>query len=261
MSKNNKIIKRVGFTLIAIFCLWLIASIYLTMSAPGLIFNNQVSWSPVPQYNYRLDFIKSKKNENISLWTFENPNTDQYILYLHGNAGRLANFFPELSSKGTIVSPAYPGYHESEGKPSVQNTYEAAELTYDYLVNVKGVKEDKITIFGHSMGGSPAVYLASKKPRAKKLILVNTFSSVQSMCFRQYSILCAFSGNIFNSASNAEKVTIPVRQFAYKNDTTVPFEEGKTLFTYFKNSSDKKFTEMDKFTHSYPDFDLIKKEF
>jgi esterase/lipase len=257
--ENNKIIKKIGFGVTVIFCLWLIASIYLTFSAPSLIFNNKITWSPSPQYGYKLSFIKNSKNQNISIWTFENPTTDNYVIYLHGNAGRLSNFFPELYQKANVVSPAYPGYHESEGKPSVENVYETAELTYDYLVKM-GIREDKITILGHSMGGSPAVYLASKKPKAKKLILVNTFSSIQSMCFRSYSILCGFSGNIFNSARNAEKITIPVRQFAYKNDLTVPYKEGETLYTYFKNSSDKKFVQMEKFTHSYPDFDLIRAE-
>jgi uncharacterized protein len=121
-----------------------------------------------------------------------------------------------------FVSPAYPGYHESEGSPSVDNVYQTAVDTYDWLVNVKKIPENKIIIFGHSLGGSPAVYLASKKPKANKLVLINTFSSVQSMCSRQASFLCAFTGAIFNTAKNAENVTIAVIQFGYVGDTTIP---------------------------------------
>ena len=80
------------------------------------------------------------------------------------------------------------------------------------------------------------------------------------MCFRQYSILCGFTGAVFNTASNATKVTIPVRHFAYTGDQSVPFAENTTLFSYFKNTTDKKFVEMDKYTHTYPDFSLIAPE-
>ena len=259
MSKNlKKIIIFLGTFLI----LWLIGAVYLTSQASNIVFNNQVSWAPVPQYqnNYELNFIKNSNNQHISMWTFENQTSQNWILYLHGNAGRLADFFQYLTPNANVLSPAYPGYHESEGKPSVENVYETATLAYDWLVNVKKVPENKITILGHSMGGSPATYLASKKPQAKKLVLINTFSSIQSMFFSTYSILCVFSGNIFNTAKNAEKVTIPVRQYAYKGDLTVPYQEGKTLFTYFTATKDKKFTDLEKFTHSYPDFELIMKD-
>ena len=73
----------------------------------------------------------------MSFWFFENKYSDEVILYLHGNTGRLAYFFPELIKKANILSPAYPGYHESEGKPSVDSVYETAFLAYEWLVQKK----------------------------------------------------------------------------------------------------------------------------
>lgn len=254
-----KYLKTLGITLIFIISLWFVASFYLAAQSSSLIFQNKVSWAPVPQYNYKLDFLKNSANQNFSTWTFENKSTDEYILYLHGNSGRIADLLPNLEAKANVVSPAYPGYSESEGDPSVENVYETAVLTYDSMV-AKGIPENKITILGHSMGGSPATYLASLKPKAKKLVLINTFSSIQSMCFRQYSIFCGFTGNIFNSANYAPKVTIPTRHFAYKGDLSVPYDEGKLLYSYFTGVQDKKFIEMNKHTHTYPDFELINKE-
>ena len=249
----NKVLTGV----ITVMVLWLLASLYLLSQSTALIFDNKVSWSPIPNFGYQQNYIRNSKDQNTSLWYFPKSDSDQVILYLHGNAGRINAFFPELTSQANVLSPAYPGYHESEGGPTPETTYETAKLAYDWLVNTKGFKENQITILGHSMGGSPAVYLASEKPNAKKLVLINTFSSVQSMCFRQYSILCGFTGGIFNSAENAKKVTIPVRQFAYLGDLTVPFEEGKTLFTYFEKSNDKKFVELQGNTHTFPDFQTV----
>ncbi len=254
--KTYKILKYLLTSFVIIIVVWLLGSLYLTGQAGSLVFDNKVSWASVPEFGQKTEFIKNNQNKYISIWEFENKNSDEYIIYLHGNAGRLVHFFPELVKKGNVISPAYPGYSESEGAPTMENAYETATVTYNWLVETKKVPENKITIFGHSLGGSTAVYLASQKPNAKQLIVVNTFSSIQSMCFRSYSILCGFTSEIFNSSKNAEKVTIKVRQFGYTGDTTIPFEESKKLFEYFK-SSDKKFIEQNKFTHSYPDFELI----
>jgi uncharacterized protein len=248
-------------SIIAVIGLWLLASAYLAGQATTLVFANKVSWASIPQtpdLKYNTYWQKSKEGKTFSIWELENKNTDKYLIYYHGNAGRLLNFFEPLNAEYNVISPAYNGYSESEGDPSVEATYDVALKTYDWLV-AKGVPENKITIFGHSMGGSPATYVASLKPKANKLVVVNTFSSVQSMCIRQYGPLCIFTGSVFNSADNAKKVTIPEYSFSYTGDTTVPFNEGEKLFEAM-GSKEKKFFKMDGFTHSYPNFETILKE-
>lgn len=265
-SLTATILKWFLGSLTAIITLWLLGSLYLSGQASSLVFNNSVSWASVPKSPslvYSLEWnqvVISEKTTNYSIWNIPNNRTDQYLIYLHGNSGRLLNFFPYLSQSFNVISPAYPGYSESEGTPNVDNVYATALASYDWLI-AKGIPEDKITIFGHSMGGSPATYLAKTKPKAKQLVLVNTFSSVQSMCIRSYGPLCIFTGDIFNSERNAREVTIQVRQFSYPGDTTVPFSEGQKLFEAFK-SNNKKFIELNKKgqTHSYPDFETIIKE-
>lgn len=257
-NKYAKIALYFTSGVVGLIVIWLIISLYLLGQASTLVFQNQVSWASIPDsptVTYKTTWLKNSANNNFSVWEFSNSNTDEYLLYTHGNAGRLLNFFPSLTSKFNVVSPAYPGYSESESNPSEEKSIEAAVLTYDWMVK-SGIPENKITIFGHSLGGSVAVALAEKKPLAKKLVLVNTFSSVQSMCIRSYGPFCVFAGGVFNSAQKAKNVKIPLRHFAYKNDTTIPFEENKKLFEAF-TISDKKFFEISGYTHSYPKFDEI----
>ena len=257
----NHILKKSLIAVSSIFGFWLVASMLLASQASSLVFNNQVSWSPIPNYGYKQEFFRLNGNaNNIAVWSFvAKQPTDEYVIYLHGNAGKIQSFFPELTKKANVIAPSYPGYHESEGSPSVDNVYATALATFDWMTTTKNIPANKITILGHSMGGSPATYLASQRP-AKKLILVNTFSSVQSMCFASYSIFCAFTGGVFNTAKNAVNISIPVRQFAYVGDKTVPFEEGKKLYEYFKPSSDKQFIELYGQTHSTVNFEAILKE-
>ncbi|MEA5573666.1 alpha/beta hydrolase [Calothrix sp. UHCC 0171] len=259
MKKYQKILKFSVKSVLALILIWLLASLYLTLQAPNLIFKNKISWASIPYspyLNYKLNWEKTTSGQNFSIWEIPNAQSDEYLIYYHGNEGRLLHFLPEMYKKYSIISPAYPGFSESEGKPSPEATYDAALKTYDWLIK-KGIPENKITILGHSMGGAPATYVASQKSQAKKLILINTFSSLQSMCYREYYILCIFSDHIFNSANYAKNVTIPVRQFAYKNDDTVPFDEGKKLYEVFEKSNDKKFFELDNYSHAYPDFNKI----
>ena len=260
MIKKLSLPQKIGAGLVLVLLFWLSASWYLLGQSTKLIFNTSVSWAPVPQYNYSLSFLQTKAGMDFSVWTFENKSSDKYFLYLHGNAGRLPNLMKELNKSGNVISPAYPGYHESESGATPENTYESADLTYQHMVRDLKIPENKITIVGHSMGGSPAVYVASKHNKAGKLVVINTFSSIQSMCFKQYLVFCVFAGGVFNSAENAKNVEIPVRQFAYRGDQTVPFDEGQKLYTYFGKSNDKKFIEMDKQTHSFPDWDKIRPE-
>jgi len=255
-SNSGKLKLIIGIP-VALIVLWLLASLYLTSQSTVLIFNNTVSWAPVPNFGYKLEFLRDSKDRAISVWTFDNPQSNKTILYLHGNSGRINDFFVDLKKYGNVVSPAYPGYHESEGTPDTEGVYEAALLAYDDLVKNKGVSPKSIVIMGHSMGGSPAVYVASQRPEAKKLILINTFSSIKSMCERQYSILCGFTGDILPTTTYASKVTIPVRQFVYKGDLSVPPAEGKKLFENFTSSNDKVIVELDKYTHTYPDLNEV----
>jgi pimeloyl-ACP methyl ester carboxylesterase len=256
-NSNSSKLKIVLGVPIVLIVLWLLASLYLTSQSTVLIFNNTVSWAPIPNFGYKLEFLRDSKDRAISVWTFENPQSDKVILYLHGNSGRINDFFVDLKKYGTVVSPAYPGYHESEGTPDTEGVYEAALLAYDDLVKNKGVSPKSIVIMGHSMGGSPAVYVASQRPEVKKLILINTFSSIRSMCERQYSILCGFTGDILPTTTYAPKVTIPVRQFVYKGDLSVPPAEGNKLFDNFTKTNDKKLFQLDKYTHTYPDLNEV----
>jgi uncharacterized protein len=239
---------------------WLLSSLYLISQTTNLVFQNKISWASVPNNgSYIEEFIKGSDNNNINVRKYKSlsSNSDRVVLYMHGNAGRLVHFFPQLQTLGDVYSPAYPGYSESEGTPSQQASFDAAIRTYDYLVNTKKIPESKIVIFGHSLGGSVATYLASQRPNVGKLILINTFSSMQSMCNSKYSILCVFTGDLFNSANYAKEVKTDVLHFGYDKDKTVPFEETTKLTKYFTNTRSYKQVTLTEFNHAHPDWKVV----
>jgi pimeloyl-ACP methyl ester carboxylesterase len=241
---------------IALFAmiLWFILRGALTFLLKMMLFRKERSYSRTLTVPHEQHFVRTSHGENIDLWWLPHPTSTEVLLYLHGNSGRLPHFFQSFCEQYHVLAPSYPGYGLSEGNPSEDNVYETADIAYKWLLD-KGFKEDQIIIWGHSLGGSPAVYLASKHPGCKKLIVVNSFSSLKSLCKRRYSFLVSpFIKDWFNTAKYAKKVEGKVVQFCYKNDKTIPFEECRLLFDSYKTTN-KKLVEMEGHCHEYFDIE------
>ena len=77
---------------------------------------------------------------------------------------------------------AYRGYGDSEGEPSEEGLHLDAEATLDYALNDPNIDNDRLFVFGRSLGGAVAVRLAAEKgANIKGLIIENTFTSISDM--------------------------------------------------------------------------------
>jgi fermentation-respiration switch protein FrsA (DUF1100 family) len=110
--------------------------------------------------------------------------TEMVMLWFHGNAGNITYRYDmirgmmELPVKVFIID--YRGYGRSEGKPTERGLYLDARAAWEYLTNTRGVPADDIIIFGKSLGGAPAIDLASQVPPAG-LIIQSSFTSAADM--------------------------------------------------------------------------------
>lgn len=77
---------------------------------------------------------------------------------------------------------AYRGYGDSEGTPSEDGLKLDADATLEYAQNHKDIDNDRIFVFGRSLGGAVAIQLAMVQSNAiKGLIVENTFTSIGDM--------------------------------------------------------------------------------
>lgn len=231
--------KKIFYTVLSLLVLWNGAS-YALYSISGRIIY-QTSFSKSYQYPQNSEVINVQNNahENIELLWLPKPKAKDSYLYLHGNVGRLPYIIEGLAKEGNVLSPAYPGFSGSTGKSDTNNINQVVDISMAFLGS-RGITPEHVIVVGHSLGGAPAVYAATKYPNLKKVILVNTFSSMKDMCELKYYFLCIFSGDIHNSLAFAPKAKAQVREFHNPKDELIPYEQGKKLFEKL-GSVDKKF--------------------
>jgi len=113
----------------------------------------------------------------ITLWT---------ILYSHANAedlSSIANHLESLSNELNVNVYAYDysGYGESGGNCSEENCYENISDALKFL-NSKGIHNERIILYGRSLGSGPTCYIASKMSLQRRplggIILHAAFTSI-----------------------------------------------------------------------------------
>ncbi|MCH1429534.1 MAG: alpha/beta hydrolase [Chlamydiales bacterium] len=244
--------KKIAYAFLVSLGIWLLGSLSMLAFSQYLIYSPDFHRSDNADFSYQQDFITNSDNDKFQVWFKEKADSDEVVLYLHGTGGRNPRYVKELSEYSNVLSPSYPGFEPSEGTPSTKTINEAAHLCIKYLKD-KGFKEEKITVWGQSLGGSPSLYLAMKYPNLKKVVLINTFDSIKKMGMRRYGPLAFFANHIHNSMEFAKKAKAKIRQYHVIEDEVVPFVAGANLYKHIA-SDDKKFIPLEKGTHN--EFDV-----
>lgn len=234
----------------------IVFGIYTTLEK--VFYNLSFPISSQDKVNYtNLDTAKIglKNSEEIDV-IFSKKKDDLVFLYFHGNAGRTRSVIDFLSQNYSFVSPAYPGYHGSSGKPSVENIYETAEKMRHFISqNFPG---RKVYVFGHSLGSQPAFYYGNIAENIKTLGIVAGFDGVLDLC-RQKAQNGAFICKIFlsNGLDNLKLIDkiLPFELISFHNpkDEVIPIERGINFFEHAR-AEKKLFIRLEKGNHN--DFDM-----
>ena len=109
---------------------------------------------------------------------------EMVVLWFHGNAGNIT--YRSEMIRAMMGLPVevfiidYRGYGKSEGNPSERGLYLDARGAWDFLVNQRRVAPERIVLLGKSLGGVPAIDLASQVQPAG-LIVQSSFTSAGDM--------------------------------------------------------------------------------
>jgi pimeloyl-ACP methyl ester carboxylesterase len=156
------------------------------------------------------------------------------VLWFHGNAGNISYRYDmmremlEIPIQVFIID--YRGYGKSNGVPNESGLYLDAQAAWSYLTTVRKIEPERIVVFGKSLGGVPAIDLATRvKPAG--LIVQSSFTSANDMAARIMPFLPRFLLHTkMDSLSKIVRVNCPKLFIHSRADEVIPYDLGWKLF-------------------------------
>jgi len=179
--------------------------------------------------------LKTSNGMSLHGWYIPAPQPRGTVLFLHGNAGNISHrldsvqMFHRLGYSTLIFD--YRGYGKSGGTPTEQGTYRDAEAAWRYLIEQRHTPACRIVLYGESLGGAVAAWLAARqKPAA--LVIASGFTSVPDFGQRIYPYIPVrwLARFRYDTRENLRSVTAPVLIAHSPQDEIIPFEHGRALF-------------------------------
>lgn len=170
------------------------------------------------------------------------------ILFLHGNAENISTHIMSvhwLPARGfNVFLLDYRGYGASEGKPSFAGVQQDVESALRMLVFRPEIDDNRIVIFGQSLGGSIALYHAahtSYRRHVRAVVTESAFAGYRQIAEEkladfwltwafQWPLSFAVSDKYSASKAVGKISPIPLLIIHGDQDRIVPVEHGKQLF-------------------------------
>jgi fermentation-respiration switch protein FrsA (DUF1100 family) len=229
----------------------LVFGLYLLLLVGFYLFQEKVIFRPKKlAKDYIFSFDKKFEEINLSLDDnsiinaihFKVKNPKGIILYYHGNKGNLKRWGPMISPFTEygydVFVMDYRGYGKSNGERNEKNLYNDALLSYNYVKRL--FDEEKITVYGRSLGGTFATFVASQN-NPKQLILEAPFYNLLDLSYRKFRFL-PYKNLLrynFNSNNFITNVECPITIFHGDEDRLIPLKSGKKLYEASKKSHSK----------------------
>ncbi|HET6513317.1 MAG TPA: alpha/beta hydrolase [Candidatus Kapabacteria bacterium] len=141
--------------------------------------------------------------------------TDTVIVYCHGYNHHIDFYWPRVSllaqtggkHRFGVMILDYRGFGLSEGETTEESMYEDVNEAINWL-KLKGLTQERLALYGFSLGGMPAVELAhaARAMRAQWLITESAYASPELLA--QDATHLAIPGSFFTNVKgdNAEKI-------------------------------------------------------
>jgi abhydrolase domain-containing protein 17 len=173
--------------------------------------------------------LRGPDGRDIAVLHLPNPQARFTIWFFHGNAedlGDVEPFLQQLHAAGfAVFAFDYPGYGLSEGRPSEAALYAAARTARNFLRNELRVPSAKTILYGRSVGGGPAVQMATEEP-VGGLVVQSGFMSA----FRVMTRWPLLPFDQFKNLAKMPRVLCPVLVMHGWEDEVVAFYHGEALF-------------------------------
>jgi len=181
--------------------------------------------------------LRTEDGETLGAWFVPSPatGTNATILLCHGNAGDIGDRVDSVRTfhdmHFNVLIFDYRGYGTSSGKPTEKGTYADVRAAWTYLVDKRGIPPRETIVFGRSLGGAVAAWLAAHEEPGM-LVMESSFTSATDMAKRMFPILPVrwFTRFRYDSLARLKDVSCPVLVAHSRQDQMIPFEMSRRLF-------------------------------
>jgi len=196
-------------------------------------------------------YLTTEDGTRVHGWWIPRQNAHGTVLFFHGNAGNISHRMESIklfhNQQQNVFIIDYHGFGQSGGSPSEQATYEDAIAAWQYLTIERGINASSIVLFGRSLGGGVAAWLAAQlatKESPAGLILESTFTDLPALGAYHYPLLPVrlLSRFHYDNLKQLSVINIPILIAHSPDDRIVPYEQGQRLFAAAKEP--KTFLEM-----------------
>jgi fermentation-respiration switch protein FrsA (DUF1100 family) len=178
--------------------------------------------------------LRTDDGETLHAWWIPAPQALGAVLVLPGNAGNMSHrldyalMFRRLQYDTLLVD--YRGYGRNTGKPSEEGTYRDAAAAWRWLTQTKGYEPRDIVIYGESLGGAVASWLAAAHTPGA-LVLASTFTSVPDLGAELYRFVPVrwLSRYRYDTLERMGRVRAPVLVIHSRDDEIVPYAHGRKI--------------------------------
>jgi pimeloyl-ACP methyl ester carboxylesterase len=175
-------------------------------------------------------FIHSADGTRLHAWHVKGSPGSPLVLYFGGNAEEVSWMMDDAAKRAPGIGwllVDYRGYGSSGGSPSEKALVADAMQWHDHLSRTN----ERIYVFGRSLGSGVAVQLAAERPVAG-VILVAPFDSLVEVGKHHYPFLPVswMLKHRFDSVALAPKMKAPLLCIVASHDDIIPPEHAKRLY-------------------------------
>ena len=244
---------------------FLLILIYFVITVVVYFFQRKLLYHPFsPQitgkgliHNFETINFKTSDNFELKGWFHLKNSNKKTILFLHGNAGNLDNRIDKLNFLGNMdinfLIISWRGYSGNPGNPSETGLYKDALGGIEWL-NKKGISNDRIILYGESLGTAITTEVAQNENFAG-IILEAPFTSMVDMGQKIYPIFPVkfLLKDKYESKNKIKNIKSPILVLHGRKDKIVPFYMGEKIFEMANSPKFKYFTDLDDHMMSFDD--------